>query len=218
MKVREDSWTGEWCVSKLQEVEKIDQLSLVNSNFFNAINRDFGLIKVATMSVNRIDANTLIELLSDESVDFVLNVKGTPYITQCALEMSEKNQFGIGGVADAMRALRDGNASSYLDPEIFFVLQGLRQHTRVSSVVRLDNRRFKIDRRGLDSVKVITLNEYELTAEAVRNAIDSFPEFDAILKSNPNGQILRSSTLAAESAGVRVFTWAELLGALNRAW
>lgn len=218
MTARADAWSGRWCIDKLQEVDKINQIDLVSSNFLTVIHQDVGNINLATMSVSRIDENELNGLLNGSDVDFVLNVSREPYITQGALQLAEQGRFSIGGLGDAMRALRDGDTATYLNPEISFILQGLRQHSRVSSVVRLDNRRFETERHGLDSVKIIALDEYELTAEAVRNAIDSFPEFDAILKSNPNGGIADNSFSVASSAGIEIFRWGELLGALNRAW
>ncbi len=218
MTARSDAWSGRWCVDKLQEIGAISQIDVVHPNFLTVIHRDVGNIKLATMSVGRIDENELNGLLNGSDVDFVLNVSKEPYITQGALQLAAQGRFAIGGLGDAMRALRNGDTATYLNPEISFILQGLRQHSRVSSVARLDNRRFEIKRHGLESVKLIALDEYELTAEAVRNAIDSFPEFDAILKSNPNGGIADSSVSAASSAGIEIFKWGELLGALNRNW
>lgn len=218
MSQRTDAWSGNWCKDKLEEHEKVDSIELSNSNLLSVTHSEVGNLRIATMSLKHIDDKDISELLSDTEVDFILNVSKEPYITQDALQKAEQEGFIIGGLGDAMRALRDGDMESYVNPEIHFILRGLKQHSRVSRVTRLDNRRFKVVRHGAPDVTILALDEYDLTAEAVRNAIDSFPDFDAIVKSNPNGRISSSSISAAASSGIKVFKWGELLGALNRDW
>jgi len=218
MSKRSDDWSSDWCKDKLEDHEKVDSIELTDSNYLSVIHSEVGKLRIATMSLRRIDDEDLSSLLNDVDIDFVLNVSKEPYITQAALQKAEQEGFAIGGLGDAMRALRNGNMESYVNPEIHFILRGLRQHTRVSSVSRLDNRRFKVVRHGLPNVTILTLDEYDLTAEAVRNAIDSFPVFDAIVKSNPNGRISSKSISAASASGIQIFKWGELLGALNRDW
>lgn len=215
---RNDAWSGSWCKGKLEEHEKVDSIELKNSNLLSVTHSEVGDINIATMSLKHIDDEDITELLNGAEVDFILNVSKEPYITQDALQKSEQEGFVIGGLGDAMRALRDGDMESYVNPEIHFILRGLKQHSRVSRVTRLDNRRFKVTRHGAQDVTILALNEYDLTAEAVRNAIDSFPDFDAIVKTNPNGRISSSSLSVAASSGIKIFKWGELLGTLNRDW
>lgn len=218
MMVRKDSWSGSWCREKLIIEENIDNIELISPNMLRVEHSEHGVFHIATMSLNKIEAKDLQDLINGQSVDFVLNVSSEPYLTTDAIELAEKLRFGIGGLGDSMRALRNGELSQYLNPEVNFVYQGLKQHSRVSSVKRLDNRRFHIERFGLDPVVIISLNEYELTAESIRNAIDKFPSFNAVLKSNPNGDIGDSAYTAAQHAAVAIFRWGELLGALNKPW
>lgn len=218
MTARDDSWSASWCKGKLKDIEEVISIEVVGSNFLSVMHSETGKLHIATMSKTRIDADELDSLINGAPVDFVLNVSKEPYMTRDALQKSDDEGFSIGGLGDAMRALRDGNMAFYVNPEIGFILQGLKQHTRVSSVTRLDNRRFSINRHGLPTVCVLALNEYELTAESVRNAIDAFPKFDAILKSNPNGVISPKSISAALSGGIKIYKWGELLGALNKEW
>ena len=170
------------------------------------------------MSLESIDSEDLKQLLGDEKVDFVLNVSREPYISAKALRFSNDNNFGIGGLGDLMRALRDHNLCNYVNPEVAFILRGLRQHTRVQNVTRMDNRRYNIERYDLPSVIIVALNDYDLTAESVRGAIDYFPKFKAILTSNPNCRRSKSSIIAASSAGIKILSWGEVLGYLNKQW
>lgn len=215
---REDSWSGEWCKDKLETHDKIESIQLQGSNLLSVAHSEFGTITIATMSLEKIDENDLQVLLGTQKVDFVLNVSREPYVTQQALVYAEQNRFSIGGLGDAMRVLRDGDPADYVHREIRFILQGLRQHTNVVNVVRLDNRRFQIDRYDHSPVTILALNEYEITADTVRTAIDRFPKFHAILKSDPNGSITSNAIAAAESAGLEIYAWRDLLGALNKSW
>ena len=212
----EDCWSGEWCKSKLADHNNIGSIELLSSNLLLVTHKNGNIFKIATMSLVKIDSVDIEGLIQDSVVDFVLNVSKEPYITQKALQRAENNNFSIGGLGDAMRALGDGTFKKYINPEISFILRGLEQHSKVTNITRLDNRRFEIERNELSSVIVLALNEYDLTADSIRVAIDKFPKFDMILKSNPNGGISKNAVSVAQSANITIYRWGELLGALNK--
>lgn len=215
---RDDSWTGDWAQRKIVEHDQVLSAELISPNLISVKDKKGHDYRVATMDRASIDSKDLEKLLDTENVDFILNVSKEPYITGEALEFAENHDFAIGGVGDLYRALSDHNLSAYVNPEVSFILRGLRQHTRVAQVIRLDSRRYQIERFGLPTVVVLALNDYELTAESVRSAIDRFQPFDAILKSNPNGGLTEMSKIVARAAGVKILRWGELMGDLNRNW
>lgn len=215
---RADTWTANWVQEKITNHDKVASIKAIDSNQITVVDKKNRSFQVATMSLKKISAKDLRDLIEAKHVDFVLNVSKEPYIFSEALEFAAKNGFAIGGLGDVMRALNDGNLSGYVNPEIAFILRGLRQHTKVTDVNRLDNRRFKINRVNLPSVTVLALNDYDLTADSVRTAIDEFPSFAAILTSNPNCRRSSNSGTVAESAGIKILTWGELLGELNKQW
>lgn len=215
---RADSWTGKWCQEKLIDHDKIASIDLINGNRFSVTLKTGQTLHIATLSVSKITLIEVKAILNNQGIDFILNVSKEPYITRKSLEYAESNDFAIGGLGDAMRGFKEGGFQNYLNPEIKFIMRGLRQHTRVVNVVRLDNRRFEIERNGHPSVKILALNEYDLLAEHVRNALDQFPKFDAILKSNPNGKITTKAITAADAAGMKIFDWGGLLSALKKSW
>jgi len=215
---RKDSWTGDWCKKKLIEHDEVTSIDLTNTNRLLVTLKTGQTLTVATMSLSKINLTEVENLLNGQEYDFILNVFKEPYITRKALEYAENHNFAIGGLGDAMRGFNEGSFQNYLNPEIKFILRGLRQHSRVVSVVRLDNRRFQIERHGQPSVKILALNDYDLVAENVRNALDQFSKFDAILKSNPNGKITTKAITAADAAGIKIYDWGGLLGALNISW
>ncbi|NQU06108.1 MAG: hypothetical protein HQ568_08450 [Calditrichaeota bacterium] len=215
---RSDSWSGSWIKGKIDSHDEVISTELINSNLISITRNDGRSYYIATMSLERIDSKDLTHLLGQQNVDFVLNVSNEPYITRNALEFAGNHDFAIGSLGDLTRALRDGDLSNYVNQEATFILRGLRQHTRVSNVMRLDNRRYQVERVGLESVIVLALNDYDLIAESVRSAIDNFPEFHALLTSNPYCQRSSNSVVAADAAGIKIIAWGELLGDLNRKW
>lgn len=229
---RADKWSGNWVRTKLikysENYEEFDEnsagsckdlvIALISSNFLSVTDKYAIKYRIATMSLQKIAAEDLEQLLGDENVDFVLNVPKEPYITQSALEFANEKKFAIGGLGDLMRALRDQNVSTYIHKEVVFVLRGLGQHNRVCNVIRIDNRRYKIYRGSLPSVVVLALNDYDLTADVVRSAIEKFPKFDAIVMTNPNCKCSKKSIDIINSLDKKLLSWGELLSELHKAW
>ena len=216
MSKREDAWSGKWCKEKLETHDAIDSIELISENFLKITDLKGCSFMVATMNLKKIDSVDLETLLAKTDVDFVLNISSEPYITQSALGMITIKKFGIGGMGDIKAALRDGNIKNYISKEIKFILNGLRQHTKVINVTRLDNRRFKVERQNHLPVTIVALHEYELTAERVRNAKDIFTDFDIILISDPSGTPSSNAESVALTLGIKIFKWGELLGMLNK--
>lgn len=209
----------DWCAEKIEDHDKVEEVNIAD-NLINVVHiSDVGMqvSKVAVISVEHMDLESL-GTIPVEDVDFVLNIKKNPYIEGTVFSLAESAGFAVGGVGDIFRALNDGNLACYQNPEMRFVIRGLTQHTRVQEIERLDDRRFLIHRISLPNITVLVLNDYDLTAEAVRRGIEVYGEFDCILTSNPNCRKSPSSETAASSAGKSIYNWAELLGALSRPW
>jgi hypothetical protein len=214
----DDSWSGKWVQDKIKNHNKISSIELISSNSLFVINNNGNRYRIATMSRKQIYSKDLEDILGRQNVDFVLNVFKEPLISGDALKFAEDKNFAIGGLGDLVRALNDYDISTYINPEVAFILRGLRQHTKVTNVARLDNRRYQIERIELSTIIILALNDYDLTAESVRGAIDKFSNFDAILTSNPNCRRSSNSIMAAKSAGVKILSWGELMGDLHRRW
>lgn len=115
-----------------------------------------------------------------------------------------------------MSALSQKNVESFQKKEYSFVERGLNQHNRVNHFDRLFDRLIEIHRGDLPSVKIVLLNEYELTAEHIRHARDAYGEFSAVLRTNPNGGATSNAHLVAKELGAEIFQWGEFLSRLNK--
>ncbi|WP_421183536.1 hypothetical protein [Aeromonas enteropelogenes] len=206
-----------WCIEKLNNHDKVERVEEVGDNLLKITNNRGDEFIVFTKSEDRSTLDSVAGI-DVEQLDFFLNIKKDAYIDGQLLALASNAQFAVGGLSDIYSALNVRNISDYISAEISFIIRGLEQHTRVTSVERLDNRRFRIQRVGLNSVVVLALNDYDFSAESVRSGIDKYGEFDAILTSNPNCRRTGNCEMAAASAGVRILSWRELLGQLNRVW
>jgi len=171
------------------------------------------------MSADRVDEESVAALLVDKGdIDFVVNIPKAAYVVGNTYAFAEERNFGFGGLGDLFGALKSESPRKYVSREFEFVLRSLRQHRIVSQVTRLDDRRLLVQRKGLDPVSVLVLNDYELTAEHVRHGIERYGQFQAIVRSNPNSRVTHAAATAADESGVRIFSWKEFLGYVNQKW
>ncbi|MFP9135354.1 hypothetical protein ACLKZ7_20375 [Shewanella algae] len=206
-----------WCIEKLNNHDKVECVEEIGDNLLKITNNEGDEFFVYTKSEDRSTIES-VEGVDVEQLDFLLNIKKDAYVDGQLLDLASRTQFAVGGLGDIFSALNGRNISGYISAEMSFIIRGLQQHTRVTGLERLDNRRFRIQRADLDSVVVLALNDYDFSAESVRSGIEKYGEFDAILTSNPNCRRTGNCEMAAASAGVRILSWGELLDQLNRAW
>ena len=206
-----------WCMNKLLQHEKVQNIDIIDGDTLHVTHQDNNVFIIAIISLDNITLDSL-NGIDVTNIDFILNIKKDAYVCGNIFELGNSAGFSIGVLGDVYRALNDGYMANYLDPEMSFVIRGLSQHSKVTELKRLDNRRFLITRNLLPPVTILVLNDYDLTAEAVRHGIDVFGEFGAILTSNPNCRRSSNCKGAASSAGIKILDWGELMGSLNRRW
>jgi len=213
-----DGWTAKWTADKVNNHEDVQSITIVSSNLLSITTKQSRKpLLIATLSVDPVERQDLVRVHSRNDIEFMMNApKGAVYKCE-ALSYAEENSFGLGGLGDLYSAIGRNLFRGYLPKEMSFILRGLRQHTKVQSVLRITDRLYKVNRHILGPVIVLALNEYDLTAEAVRTGIERHGQCDIILASNPNCRPSTESIDAARSAGCRVLKWGELLGALNYA-
>src|SRR6266404_1296691 len=219
MNQREDRWSGKWVAEKIRSHDKVTGVTVLSSNVIRVSRESGDDLKIATMSSSRVNAETIEALLKGTGeIDFVVNIPKDAYVIGDTFALAEEKKFGFGGLGDLFAALNSKSVRTYLNGEFTFALRSVRQHSKVVNVARLDNRRLLVERKGLQPVIVLILNDYELTADHVRVGIERYGEFQAIVRSNPNGRVTMAATTSAADSGVRIFDWSEFLSELNREW
>jgi hypothetical protein len=213
---RVDSWTAEWACTKLIENGGIKSARAIGTNHIELSVKDVQQpVHIATMSVEAVTAVDLQEVVSSRSIEFAMNIKGDALYDRSAIQFSKSVPIGLGGLGDLYTAAGEREFRNYLPKEARFILRGLEQHTAVSTVERLNNRLYLIERRAKSPLVILSLNDYDLTADSVRSGIQRFGNCDVILSSNPNCRASRESIAAAGHCGVKLLKWGELLGELN---
>lgn len=205
----------------IESIEKHDQVLSVNIETDNIINiqRKEGIsLRVAAISSKITTLIPVINVVKEHSFDFLLNIPKDAYTVGEIFEYLDSKQISYGGLADLYRVLSEDENWPYQPKEVSFIMRGLKQHSKVLSVKRLDDRRYSISRKNLPVVIIVALNDYDFNTESIRNGKQVYKTFDGILASNPNARITRAAESVAESLGVKIYTWGQLLGALNNIW
>lgn len=214
----DDSWTAKWCCAKLIAHTNITSAEPVGTNEIELILKEGREepVRVATMSRQLVTGLELDRVYTSTEIEFIMNIQKAALFQRDAIEMSELMGFGLGGLGDLYLAAAEGEFSSYLPKEFRFILRALRQHTHVSQVTRLNNRMLLVERFGKEDKRVLALNEYDLTADAVRSGIEKFGTPDLILTSNPNCSLSSEALAAAQSTGIDVYAIGELMSMLRQ--
>ena len=207
---------AEWTEAKLREHDQVGTIIILNDSTIEVTKRNQDVFRIGIVSLTCIDSDTF-DQFSEMEIDFLMNIRKDVKVTGLALGRGQRNDILLGGLGDLFRALSLEDFYSYINPNVRYVHRGLEQHTNVAHVVRLDDKRYQIYRENdLPPVIVYNTNEYEVTNEVLRDAIEQYVEFDAVVCSNPNHRITLSAENVATNAGIKIFSWGELLGALNR--
>lgn len=122
-----------------------------------------------------------------------------------AINAVEAEGVAWGKMYDLYRALnQEDDLALYTNPERQFVDRMLSQHPNVAVWERISDRSYRVIRIvGRDQIVAMS-QEYELTADAVRDAYTRLAPFDILLKSNPYGRISAQGLSAAAKLAIRI--------------
>ena len=209
-----NNWIVNWCQEKVSSNDNVESIEIIDDNHVEIRCQNSEVYNVAVISESYITMD-LIEKVIKDNTQFLFNIKKEPLIEGEVLAYAEVKRFGIGGFGDIMRAINNENLTEYQNPETKFIMEGLKQHTNVYSIIRLDNRRYKVIKIGFKEDTILALNNYDLTAEKVREAKSKYRTFDVILASNPNARISSIANDVAKELGLKILNWRQLLGRFN---
>ncbi|TDH22334.1 hypothetical protein [Mycobacteroides franklinii] len=209
--------SAQWISEQLNKRDFVTSIE-VDGNRLSIVRDSRPTASVGVLSVRDVTAADVLPLVEGvQSVDFVLNKPKTGRFMGDALELLELKNVGWGGLGDAIRALRDfDRLGDYQERELTFVMRGLRQHGRVTSLTLLDDHRIAVVRQGLPDRVVFVGSMYQPTAETVRDAIDRYGDFDLFAATNPNSDPTAEAIEVAADAGIQMLKWRETLAALYR--
>lgn len=213
----------DWVATKLRSFDTVTQIEVIGEDFMRIHRKDRFLDEfpqpfvagiISAKKVTAAEVNAIAE--KEQPFDFIANIPADGVWQGDAIARAEELSLGWGGIGELRSAIGQPIVRGFEKKEYGFALRGIRQHTNVSLVHRLYDRLLVIDRHRHDSLKVVLLYEYELTAERIRQAWTLYGAFSIILRTNPNGGPTQNARDVATSLGSEIFQWGEFLGRLNR--
>ena len=149
----------DWVISKLEENDKVESTDIDKDGLLNIHRVEGEQVRVTYSSLERFTYSDIEALPDLNNVDFILHTVKEPYINGDTFEYLNSKQKVLGGFSDLFRVINQGHNWPYSPSDVFFIDRGLNQHTKVSSIRRLDNKRYEISRHGLETVIIVALNE-----------------------------------------------------------
>lgn len=207
-----------WLIESIGEHNQVLSVNIESDNVINIQRKEGIPLRVAAISSKVTSFSIVTDIVKAHSFEFLLNIPKDAYTDGEIFEYLDSKKISYGGLGDLYRVLSEDENWPYKPKEVAFIMKGLEQHSKVSSVKRLDDRRYSISRKNLPTVIIVALNDYDFNTESVRNGKQIYKTFDGILASNPNARITGAAENIAESLGVKIYKWGQLLGALNNIW
>lgn len=213
----EDS-LAKWALAKIKTHDEVSSAEIIEEGVI-FIKRISGTqIRVGSFSFDELNLKNISKVVDSFKLDFILNIKSEAIYKGEIYSFLDDHKISFGSLSDLYRVISQSENWPYLHRDVKFVLRGLKQHSKVIKVERLDNKRLKIIRRNLPSVIIVATNDYEVNAESIRKLKDDFDSFDAILASNPIGRITSQANSVASMIDVPLYNWSELYSELNKSW
>lgn len=214
------STSVKWCCENLIEHDSIEKIVPLNENTVQL--QIIGLddyVHVLVLSMRELELSNMPKEIHSSDVHFLVNIPKNAVFKQDLLEFAEVNEFGIGGVSDFYSAANQakdlGHFKYYVHREVEVIIRALSQHTVVSNISRINNRMYRIERHSKATVKVLALNEYDLTIDALRTGVQRYGKPDYVLTSNPNCRDTSLAKSVASDMGIRILSFSQLMGVLN---
>jgi hypothetical protein len=214
-----DNWSTKFITDKLTEGNYISNITNIENNFSEIIRKKGLTFKVFTVSLEDVEINTVKEIVNKYTdINIIANIKKAYKISGETINFLHSKNISFGGMGDLMRFSSQEDNAITIDKEFDYISRGLRQHLKVKSFERLDNKRVKIKRHDLKDVIAIMLNDYEISVESVRSSKDLYEDFQIIVKTNPNGGITSEAKVVAGTLNIEICNWGDFLGKLNTFW
>src|SRR5688572_22775620 len=147
------AWTGGWAAERLlkhHEVKSVEVLSPQTLRITRVRARPF---VAGTLGSSRVEAREVEELLSEShDIEFVANIPSESFWTGDAISLARQRGVGWGALRDLLSAVSDEDPRLHVNRDMEFLENGLDQHTGVTKVERVHDRKFVISRHGLGDV------------------------------------------------------------------
>ena len=193
--------------SESQDVQSFKWLS---DNVIEVTRKEMGRFRAGILSKRVVTAEDVQSLLT-QGVVVIVNFPKIGMWSGDAIDACEKRGIAWGRFGVLLRAFGMDDPQNSVDPEIAFSRRALSQHSRVESLSFIFDHLLRIRHESGKILRVALAYEYDLSGNDVRRARERLGQFDFLLKTNPNGSILKDAHSAAESIGAKVYAIGDLM-------
>ncbi len=209
---------AQWVAEKLKENHDLTTAGLSDGGLLIVNRSDQKPFIVAALSEQEMvtEQHVVPFFQKSEKPDFVVNVPSKAIWSGPAIDLVHNVPAAFGGMGDLGRAARLDDVSSYRFRNYEFVETGIRQHSAVSQVERLFDRKFLAHRWDGPDFTIALVDTYMMSAEDIRHVRDRYGTFDVALKMTSYGGITSAAHDAAASMGAEACMWGDLMRRLAR--
>lgn len=193
------------------------QVSWISDGVVKVEREKYPPFNAALIAEARVEKKHITPIVTeDTNVKFIANFPRDGFWTGAAIELAEENGSGWGRFGTLMRALNKEDVAATRDQDIEFSTRIIRQHSNVKNIKCIYDRVYDVFLNSGKRFRVSLINEYDLTAEAIRATMDRYGEFDHVLHTNPNGRTTTNAAEAAEAMGIETFNFRDYLRYLGK--
>ncbi len=208
-------WT-DWFASKIHSHSAVSSTTSRPSGNVLIRRRERSPITVAPVSVDVLEVDHIDQILATDPATIVCLIPTSSHYLWAARERALTCGSSVHTMRDLHSSLLNDDPRSFLHKSIAYPRERLKQHSMVHSVNMVCEASMTIVRHNhLNSVLVAIEEEYEFSEEALVRALERHPDAGAVLNWNLNGRSTSAALRHAEDAHVGLFSFTELMGALN---
>jgi hypothetical protein len=210
--------TTTWVAEQIEAMSEVTNTEVIGPHTFRVDRPDLPSFEVLVFSSASVTDDVLMPLLSSyPKVSIAVNVPKNAKWLKSGIATAVEGEVAFGGMGDLMSAIghKLPDIRQFKKKENEFVERILRQHTSVSRIEQDADRAYRIFRTTGAALRIVLLNEYELTGDRVRAAVDEYGSFDIVLMTNPSGSATSDARSVSKALKIPLLTSRQLLGRLN---
>lgn len=214
-----DIGVAKWIAEKLRQDDQFTAVEAIGSGFLQVTPKEhMPFVAVAVGVRETITQDDVKPLFSDPNTraEFVVNVPSKAIWRGDAIDVIHAAPAAFGTLGDLVKAAREEPVSSYRNKEYNFFDRAFRQHRSVKEVIRVYDRVYLLLRGKLPDITVTLIDAYDMSAEDIRNAYDTYGRFDAAVKTTSYGSITSAASEAATNIGAEAFKFRDLMARLYK--
>lgn len=206
----------EWFLKAVTSHSHVKEAVAVDDDKVRIVRDGLPTITAVPVTKYFLDTNDVAEILAAHEPTLIVLAKPGDHYSWEAKEYAVSRGASLYTMKELFTFLPDSDPRGGVDKNVTFILDRLRQHSKVIDVSMICESYMRIDRMGaLDSLRIAVEYHYEFTDEALVGALGRHGDADIIYNANPNGKVTQAAHRHADTAGIEVLGFGELMSRLH---